>query len=160
MKKFAVSVTVLTAVVLGATIAGCTPKLDDKKVVDAITTGLKGLGFPVKSVTCPESHPVKKDDVFTCKATFDGGQTTDVTVTQKNDDGDVSWKVKGIVSGKAVGDQLTKTAPDGSEVTCKEDVITATKGSKTTCSAKKGEKTSELEVTFTNDDGAFDTVYK
>lgn len=44
------------------------------------------------TVTCPDTVPIQKDNVFTCTATLDG-ESVDVKVTQTDDQGNVNWEV-------------------------------------------------------------------
>ncbi len=44
------------------------------------------------TVTCPDSVPIEKDNVFTCTATLDG-ESVDVKITQTDDQGNVNWEV-------------------------------------------------------------------
>lgn len=44
------------------------------------------------TVTCPDTVPIEKDNVFNCTAELDG-ETLDIKVTQNDDQGNVNWEV-------------------------------------------------------------------
>jgi hypothetical protein len=44
------------------------------------------------TLTCPESVPIENGGTFTCTATEAGGTTQDITVTQTDDQGNVTWE--------------------------------------------------------------------
>ena len=77
--------------------AGCgDKKLDTGKLEGKIKEGIeKQAGVKIKSVDCPDDVKVKKGDNFNCKATTTSGQTANVKVTQRDDEGNVNYQVGG-----------------------------------------------------------------
>lgn len=68
--------------------------LDIDKLESTVATEMQSqLGLDAEpTVTCPDTVPIEKDNVFTCTATLDG-ESVDVKVTQNDDQGNVSWEV-------------------------------------------------------------------
>jgi hypothetical protein len=94
-----VSRAVLRVATLGAFAcgaSGCTRYLDMDGVDQAIRSGIKEqLGLTVTELSCPESREMKTDDAFECAATTEGGARIQVSVTQKDDQGNVAWETAG-----------------------------------------------------------------
>lgn len=101
MKKYA-----LIGAILALSLGGCTPKIDGEKAEAAIKTGFKTqTGQELKTLTCPRDVVAKANATFPCK-----GQTTDgtdvvITVTIKDEAGNVAWEVT------SVGGQTGSAAP-------------------------------------------------
>jgi len=76
-------------------LAGCgTKRLNTNKLEGKIKNGIEQqAGVKVKSVNCPSDVKVKKGDVFTCTAETNTGQKAKVTVTQRDDKGNVNYSV-------------------------------------------------------------------
>jgi Domain of unknown function (DUF4333) len=68
--------------------------LDIDKLESTVATEMQSqLGLDAApTVTCPDTVPIEKDNVFTCTATLDG-ESVDVKVTQNDDQGNVNWEV-------------------------------------------------------------------
>jgi hypothetical protein len=66
--------------------------LDTEKAASEIRRGLEGqTGLEVDGVTCPEEILADAGATFECVATLEG-QRLQITVTQKDDDGNVRWE--------------------------------------------------------------------
>jgi len=93
-----------TALFLGicvAALSGCTKKLDGSQVEENIKTNMKAqTGTEMKSVECPKDIEAKSGATFECKAAATSGEDIVVLVTQDDDQGKFTWKVK-TVNGKA-----------------------------------------------------------
>lgn len=76
-------------------LAGCgTKRLNTDKLEGKIKQGIEQqAGVKVKTVNCPSNVKVKKGDVFTCTAETSTGQKARVTVTQRDDKGNVNYSV-------------------------------------------------------------------
>lgn len=88
---------VLAAIALaGAVFAGCgTETLNTDKAETEIAKGIEQQTGVKASVDCPDDVEIKKDDTFTCTAKPEGGgESGTVTVTQKDDEGNISWELK------------------------------------------------------------------
>jgi len=76
--------------------AGCTRELDMDKLVATVKAGLVSqTGLPVETVTCPATREQKAGDTFECTAITGKGAQVTVTVSQKDDEGNVAWKATG-----------------------------------------------------------------
>ena len=68
--------------------------IDDGKAETAIKRDLtRQTGIVVRSVTCPDEVKVKRGDRFRCEAVARNGDRAQVLVTQRDDDGTISWRV-------------------------------------------------------------------
>ena len=76
-------------------IAACgTTTIDTDKAESEITKQLdKQVGKGAK-VSCPSDIEAKKGDTFNCTATDPDGNKATIVVTQKDDEGNVSWELK------------------------------------------------------------------
>lgn len=87
-------VAALAAAVLVA--AGCTKTLDTSNLETTLATQLESqLGVSGLTVSCPNNVKVQADAAFQCTATGPAASFT-VTVTQKDDRGNVTWKVSDV----------------------------------------------------------------
>lgn len=79
------------ALVLG----GCGAKrLNTDKLEGKIKQGIEQQArVKVKKVDCPSDVKVKQGDVFTCTAVTATGQKARITVTQRDDKGNVNYSV-------------------------------------------------------------------
>jgi hypothetical protein len=77
--------------------AGCgEKKLDTGKLEGKIKQGIEQQsGVKIKSVDCPSDRKLKKGDRFKCTATSTSGQKIPVTVTQRDDKGNVFYQAGG-----------------------------------------------------------------
>jgi hypothetical protein len=88
-----------TALVLAglgaAALAACGEShIDDGKTEAAIKRDLtRRTGIVVSSVSCPGDVTVKRGDKFRCEAVARNGDRAQVLVTQRDNDGTVSWRV-------------------------------------------------------------------
>jgi hypothetical protein len=124
---------------LAGIMTACNQIIDDQKVEDAISDGLKKqIGVDTKSITCPEDRPIKAQDKFTCDvevddSTFDGSKFV-VNVTQKDDEGNVEWNAEGLLSLDAIEKQVTEGIAQQLQVEVKTECGPAYKV------AKKGDR--------------------
>jgi len=65
--------------------------LDLDKVRTSIATDLGTQVGGTWTVTCPDKVDIGAGKTFTCQAESDSGQTTPITVTQTDTDGNISW---------------------------------------------------------------------
>ena len=79
-------------IVLG--LAGCSQTLNMDGTKTAVTSGLtEKLGLTIASITCPENRQAAAGDTFECKVVPDSGGELVVKVTQKDDQGNISWEL-------------------------------------------------------------------
>ncbi len=76
-------------------LGGCGMTLDIAGVEKSIRDGVvQQLGLAMTSVTCPqESRAAKAGDTFECTGKPEIGGSLSVEVTQKDDQGNIAWKV-------------------------------------------------------------------
>ncbi len=76
-------------------LGGCGVTLDIAGVEKSIRDGVgEQLGLAMTSVTCPqESRAAKAGDTFECTGKPEIGGSLSVEVTQKDDQGNIAWKV-------------------------------------------------------------------
>ena len=84
----------LVAVAAAPTLAACgNQQLNTEKLETEIESGIeRQTDVQIRSIECPKRE-VKAGDRFTCKATATDGDTADVTVTQRDDKGNVRWRL-------------------------------------------------------------------
>lgn len=83
----------LLASVLG--VAGCSRTLDMTALKQSISDGVNAqLALPIASVECPADRTITAGDTFDCTATPEAGGRLTITVTQKDDEGNIAWEVK------------------------------------------------------------------
>lgn len=156
----------LTFVVLGTALAaaGCTQTLDMEKARVAIDTGIEEqLGLKVSGVTCPETRETKANDTFDCTAAIEGGGEVAVTVSQKDDAGNIEWKAnpKNLIDLAALENQVKEglKAQIGVDaaVTCGGDKFRVSLAGKTfECTARAGDSQAPIIVTMKDDAGNVD----
>ena len=151
---------ILAAPILVA--AGCTRSLDmaalDKSISDGINTQLQ---LPIATVSCPTGdRPMKAGDKFDCTATPKEGGKLTVTVTQKDDAGNVSWEVT-KTEGLLDLDKVEASVKEGlkaqtnvdATVACEGRWKAAKVGEVFQCQATSGEHKATVEVTTADLEG-------
>jgi hypothetical protein len=80
---------------LCAATVGCgESKLDTDQAESAIRVGItRQTGVKIDSVRCPDDVKVRRGDTFRCTARASNGQRAAVEVTQRDDEGSVSWRL-------------------------------------------------------------------
>ncbi len=154
------SLLILAAPILAAT--GCSRSLDmaalDRSISDGINTQLQ---LPIATVSCPAGErAMKAGDTFDCTAApKEGGQLT-VTVTQKDDAGNVSWEVtktEGLLDlhkiEAAVKEGLKAQANVDATVACEGRWKAVKVGEVFPCQATSGEHKATVEVTTADREG-------
>jgi hypothetical protein len=69
-------------------------KLDTERAEAAIRTGItRQTGVKIESVRCPDEVEAAQGDTFRCLARASNGQRARVEVTQRDDEGSVSWRL-------------------------------------------------------------------
>jgi Domain of unknown function (DUF4333) len=146
-------------------VAGCTRSLDMDGVGQAIRSGIKEqLGLTVAELSCPESREMKAEDAFECTATTQGGARIQVSVTQNDDEGNVSWETAGSQGLLDLG-QLEAQIRSGlldqvgveAQVDCGGRFSDTPAGESFVCTATDGQgKTAEVRVTVRDAEGNVD----
>ena len=151
---------ILAAPILAAT--GCTSSLDmaalDRSISDGINTQLQ---LPIATVSCPAGdRAMKAGDKFDCIATPKEGGKLTVTVTQKDDAGNVSWEVtrtEGLLDldkvEASVKEGLKAQANIDATVACEGRWKAAKVGEVFQCQATSGDSKATVEVTTTDLEG-------
>jgi Domain of unknown function (DUF4333) len=69
-------------------------RLDTDEAESAIRAGLtRQTGVKIDSVRCPDDVEARQGDTFRCLAMASNGQRARVEVTQRDDEGNVSWQL-------------------------------------------------------------------
>lgn len=80
--------------VLAIAAAACTKTLDTEGLEGELKAQIEEqTGSPIASVSCPEDVEVETGGEFTCTAEEESGATFTITVTQRDDKGNVDWAV-------------------------------------------------------------------
>jgi hypothetical protein len=82
---------------VAAGLAACgDAKLDTDRAEAAIRSGItRQTGVKIDSVRCPDDVEARKGETFRCVASASNGQRARVEVTQRDDEGSVSWRLVG-----------------------------------------------------------------
>lgn len=88
---------VACAALAASVLAGCgEKKLDTAKAESAIGADIaRQTGLEIESVRCPDEVEAKRGGRFRCVATAKNGDRGSVRVTQRDDQGTVTWKLAG-----------------------------------------------------------------
>ena len=144
-------------------LAGCAKSLDTDKletvVKDGLTARLAPLKLSVASVDCPDSVPMQRGKSFECTASFEGGGLLPVQVDQKDDAGNVVYKLKQkIVAAskveQSIADMLAKKSQIKATVNCGNRVHPSIPQTAFQCAATdtKGD-VAVFDVTIKDDEG-------
>jgi uncharacterized protein DUF4333 len=69
-------------------------QLDTDQAESAIKSGITGrTGVKIDSVRCPDEVKAEQGDTFRCVAIASNGERAQVEVTQRDDEGSVSWRL-------------------------------------------------------------------
>ena len=83
------------AVALGVAACGGA-NVDTDRAESAIRAGItRQTGVKIDSVRCPDEIEAKEGETFRCVARASNGQRARVEVTQRDDEGSVSWRLVG-----------------------------------------------------------------
>ena len=138
--------------VLGFTILAC-GKVQHAKVEQSIRETVAAKGLALTSVTCPD-RPIKKGDTFDCDGVDSDGQHLTFHVEQKDDKGNVDWKLDGMMINKQkIGDSIEKAVGAAADVRCPEKTVVMKVGESFTCDLHVGAQMKKVELTLTDDKG-------
>lgn len=86
---------VLAAATASFALAGCGEEtLDVSEIEQQIAPEVEGqTGTRDVEVDCPDDLEPEKGDTFDCDVSAEGGVEASVTVTQEDDEGNVSWEL-------------------------------------------------------------------
>jgi hypothetical protein len=82
---------------VAAGLAACgESKLDTDRAESAIRSGIiRQTGVKIDMVRCPDEVEARRGETFRCVALASNGQRARVEVTQRDDEGSVSWRLIG-----------------------------------------------------------------
>lgn len=91
----AVAAPLATGLALIAAGVGCgDSRLDTDRAETAIRSGItRQTGVKIDSVRCPDEVEARQGETFRCVARASNGQRARVEVTQRDDEGSVSWRL-------------------------------------------------------------------
>ncbi len=150
----------LLAVATGS--MACSRTLDAGSIGQSISQSVEAqLALPVTGVECPPDRAAKAGDTFECTATPAAGGKLTVTVTQKDDQGNISWEVtktEGLLdlqkAEAAVVEGLKTQAKVDAKVDCSGRWKAIKVGESFECKAVTTEgQTAVIEVTTTDAEG-------
>jgi hypothetical protein len=136
-----------TLLAMGVLAIGCKTQIDSNKAEKVIGDKLAEHGF-VATVTCPDHQQAKTGAVFDCEASTADGTKVTIVVTQKDNEGNVTWKPDGTIvdTDKIVADAKAKIGGSAA-ITCpKRAVVLKQAGETTSCTVKDGDKQGRLEI--------------
>jgi hypothetical protein len=143
--------------------AGCSKTIQMETVKKSITDGVaEQVGLHAASVTCPsDPREAKPNDEFECTITPKEGGKLTVKVTQKDDQGNITWsvaKTEGLLDltkvEESVKQGLKEQANADATVSCGGRWKGAKKGDAFDCEAKTASgDTVGILVNVTDDDG-------
>jgi hypothetical protein len=87
-------VRVAAVAALALVMAGCTRTLDKQSLEAQLATDLQSNGSTY-TVACPDGVKAQAGGTFQCTATGPDGTSLALTVTQTDDQGNVTWEVTG-----------------------------------------------------------------
>jgi Domain of unknown function (DUF4333) len=96
---------VVALAAVAASAAACTKTLDKRGLEAQLATQLPGL-----TVHCPDGVKAQAGAVFTCAASDPSGSGFQITVTQTDDKGNVTWTVTGASGVPSVSSSPTASA--------------------------------------------------
>jgi hypothetical protein len=161
IERKAVALTFVAATLL----AGCARNLDMDGVKNAVRDMVtKQIGANVKSVTCPETRPLKAGDTFDCQVEIDHGKTA-VTVTQTDEAGNINMKTPNLVLKvgdleKMIASNIKQNSGADATVDCGPKFRPSVPNETFECQAKAGADTAKIKVTVKDTQGnvSFETV--
>jgi outer membrane murein-binding lipoprotein Lpp len=84
----------LAAAVGALALAGCSTTVNTDDLEGQIAQELEAqAGVRARSVECPDDVAPEAGATFECTATAEDGSTATITVTQQDDQGNLSWEV-------------------------------------------------------------------
>ncbi|MCB1189528.1 MAG: DUF4333 domain-containing protein [Leptospiraceae bacterium] len=110
MKK--IKYLLIVIVQVSITLMGCSPTIDTQQVEGVIQEGfVQKTGIEVKSISCPKDIKPEPNTTFNCKLKAKDGSEIDLVVTQKDDQGNITWNAdKGLISlpklAKSIDDSI------------------------------------------------------
>ena len=137
-------------------LSGCAKEIDDKKAESFIAKQVRNqVGSQVASVACPSGLTAKKGETFECTVTGTDGSTGKTTVTEKDDQGNVSVSAPFIHVRdleRTIGQGIAQQIGSDVDVGCPE-IIPGEKGAVFECEATSGSDKATVEVTQTDGQG-------
>ena len=158
---------ILAVAVSSLGVFGCT--LNRSKLENTIKDEVKGKGWPVKDVTCPDGKKQKPNEKFDCTINFEDKQTLAVHVEVLDFNGTVNWETDTdfmvYEMDEVVDDMQDKIGEKiGSEVKVKckkyEKVAVLKKGDKFECTGKAGDKKLLIKAKVKDSKGDYEYDWK
>lgn len=140
-------VTLLVSALALAGFAGCKKQIDANKLQDSITSDLSSKNVTNVTVSCPTDKAAKTGEDFTCSID-DGGKKFTVNVHQKDDEGNVEWKLDGLILDTTkIVDDAKKQMPSAN-ISCPKKGVLVKNGDTYTCpvTGQEGYKAIEISV--------------
>lgn len=102
------------------------------------------------TVTCPDDRPVKAEDTFICKATTGDGEVLVIDTTQKDDQGNLTFKLRGLlVDTRTDLDSLQAKLPASAVIACPRRVLYLKHvGDTASCDVHDGDEHARLVIRY------------
>ncbi len=113
----------ILTVSLASLLAACSPTLNTGKLEDEIQKGIEEqTDINVSSISCPTNVELEEGDTFDCDVEASDDTTFTVTVTQKDDEGNVIWKQNPVTaSNNTNGTDSSTSSPGAGDLVPTED---------------------------------------
>jgi len=146
------------ALAAAVALAGCGEERIDIDKTAAFIKGAvaKRIGSPVKEVDCPQTVVVQALDTFTCAVIGTDGTRGDARLTQKDDQGSLSYSAPFLntkAAERIVQRQLRRNTK-GATVSCPQIVIVK-QDTRFECQARSGSSTKTVFARQTDSEGNF-----
>lgn len=146
----------VVAMMFGAAACQSEKTIEPTAVEESIRKGLERADWPVEKVECPRGVRIQSGDTFHCSVLVGLEEPIDVTVTQKDDLGHVAWTTPHVLLPSNIERRLAELR-SASDVDCGKRLVVPKQGNRVSCTAVVAGKPSRIEVTFTDDEGAYTT---
>lgn len=113
---------VILTVSLVGLLAACSATLNTKKLEDEIKKGIEEqTGIDVASISCPGNIELEEGDTFDCEVEAEDDSKTSVTVTQQDDEGNVTWKLNSTSTARSNDNTASSGEDTSGDLTPTED---------------------------------------
>lgn len=113
---------VIFTVSLASLLAACSSTLNTGKLEDEIQKGIEGqTDINVSSISCPKDVELEEGDIFDCDVEASDDTQFTVTVTQKDDEGNVTWKQNPVSTASNNNDDTSSSNDSPGDLIPTED---------------------------------------
>ena len=126
--------------------------LDDARAERIIAGWLADRYGITATVVCPEDRPAKAGDAFTCEATTDYGEVVVLDVKQNNNQGNVTFLLRGLfVDTKTDFGEIAAKLPESAAIACPKRVLYLKQvGDTVSCDVRHADDRTRLVIRYTD----------